>query len=84
VELLVRGDANLMASVLQGAGEIEQRCEVAKTGNTAHEHPHTNVSSRMVRRSAALHLVHVDVEDVAVGPHKPRQAQANVTVPAPR
>jgi hypothetical protein len=47
MELLVRGDANLMASQLQGAGEIEQRHEVAKTGNTAHEHPHTNVSSRM-------------------------------------
>ena len=32
-----------MASELQGAGEIEQRHEMAKTGNTAHEHPHANV-----------------------------------------
>jgi hypothetical protein len=43
VELLVRGDANLMTRELQGAGEIEQRHEVAKTGNSAHEHTHTNV-----------------------------------------
>lgn len=32
-----------MASELQGAGEIEHRHEMAKTGNTAHEDTHTNV-----------------------------------------
>jgi hypothetical protein len=45
VKLLVRGDANLMTRELQGASEIEHRHEVAQTGNTAHEHTHTNASS---------------------------------------
>jgi hypothetical protein len=38
VELHVRGDANLMVSELQGAGEIEHRHEMAKTGSSADEH----------------------------------------------
>jgi hypothetical protein len=45
VKLLVGGDANVMTRELQGAREIEHRHEVAKTGNTAHEHTHNNVSS---------------------------------------
>ena len=32
-----------MTRELQGASEIEHRHEVAQTGNTAHEHTHTNV-----------------------------------------
>ena len=34
-----------MTRELQRAREIEHRHQVAKTGNTAHEHTHTNVSS---------------------------------------